>query len=61
MKNKQDTKHLEKAMFENRIASANDCTGFMVTPPETNNDSENISDFMNVPTSKHVRKRKQKN
>ncbi len=59
MKNskKQDTSHLEKAMFENRIASATDCTGYMVSHPETNIKADHISDIMNVPTSKH-RKRK---
>ena len=55
---KQDTKHLEKAMFENRIASATDCTGYMVTPPETNVKADNISKILNVPTSKHVKNKK---
>ncbi len=44
-------KHLEEAMFENRIASANDCTGMMNTLPDEEI-AENISDMLNVPTSK---------
>ncbi|MBQ7968216.1 MAG: hypothetical protein IJ292_00130 [Clostridia bacterium] len=59
MKNKEkSTEHLEKAMLENRIASSNDCTGYMVTLPENNSESENISDMLNVPTSKRTHKKK---
>ncbi len=48
---KNKIKHLEKAMFENRIASSNDCTGFMNTPPQTEEKADNMSDMLNVPTS----------
>jgi hypothetical protein len=59
MKNNKNTAdHLEKAMFENRIASANDCTGYMVTLPESNAESDNISDMLHVPTSKPTNKKK---
>ncbi|MBR5313799.1 MAG: hypothetical protein IKU45_00105, partial [Clostridia bacterium] len=57
MKNK-NTKHLEDAMFKNRIASSTDCTGYMVTLPESNEEAENISDMFNVPTSKRTHKKK---
>ena len=50
---------LENAMFENRVASTNDCTGYMVTLPENNADADNISDLLNVPASKY-RKRSEK-
>lgn len=45
------TKHLEDAMFNNRAASANDCTGYSNTIPENEKEAENLSSLMNVPTS----------
>ena len=48
---KNKIKHLEKAMFDNPIASSNDCTGFMNTPPQTDEKADNMSDLLNVPTS----------
>ena len=49
--NNKSTKHLENAMFVNRVASVNDCTGLMNTPPKTDEKSDNMSELLNVPTS----------
>ena len=57
MKNKK-LDHIEKAFFENRVASNNDCTGYMVTPPTTEEQDESISDLLNVPPSKQVKNKK---
>lgn len=57
MKNKK-LDHIEKAFFENRVASNNDCTGYMVTPPTTEEQDESISDLLNVPPSKQVKSKK---
>ena len=49
--NKQDLKHLEDAIFSTPAASANDCTGFVNTIPENNNQADALSSLLQVPTS----------
>lgn len=58
MKKDKKLAHIEKAFFENRVASNNDCTGYMVTLPETKEQDENVSDLLNVPPSKQVKSKK---
>lgn len=52
------TKHLEDAMFNNRAASANDCTGYSTTIHASEKEAENLSNLMNVPTSPPKKKRR---
>ncbi|MBE6718127.1 MAG: hypothetical protein E7574_02580 [Ruminococcaceae bacterium] len=59
--NKKTYKHLEEAMFINRAASVNDCTGLMNTPPKTHEKSENLSELLNVPTSVPSKKKNEQN
>ena len=49
--NRGKYQHLEQAFFNNPAASANDCTGYVNTPPPGHEEAENLSDLLNAPTS----------
>ena len=58
-KTNNSLKHLEDALYRTPPASANDFTGYMPSHTESEDKCENISELLNVPTSKpkHTNKR----
>ncbi len=52
------TKHLDDALYNTTPASANDRTGYVPFLPENNENLNNLSQLLNVPTSPHIKKKK---
>lgn len=47
------SKNCEDAMFINPIASANDCTGYTMKAPLTEDEAEDKANLVNVPATKY--------
>lgn len=45
------TSNPEDALFTNPVASSNDCTGYINTLPESEEEAESYSDLLNVPVT----------
>lgn len=51
---KPQTEHLEKAFYQNRVASVNDCTGITPIIPDSDYMAESYEDLMDIPvTARH--------
>ena len=49
--NRGKNQHLEEAFFNNPVASSNDRTGYVNTPPASHEEAEDLSKLLNVPVS----------
>ena len=47
------SKSCEDAMFFNRVASVNDCTGYTMKAPLTDDETEDKSRLVNAPATKY--------
>lgn len=46
--------HLEEAFFNNPVASVNDRTGYVRTPPADKDGAENLAELLSVPVTSHL-------
>ncbi len=54
---RSQTDHLEKAFYQARVASVNDCTGIAPIVPDSDYMAEAYSDLMDIPvTARHKEK-----